>query len=78
MGKIAQGILGAVIGRVGPVVGYVSHGRAILRSAPATIRNPRTERQQAGRRVFGLLSGLACGMGRRWRWACAVRGRRWA
>ena len=26
------------------------------------IRNPRTERQQAGRRVFGLLSGLACGM----------------
>ena len=62
MGKLNQGILGAVSGRVGPVVGYVCNGRVIVRSAPTEIHNPRTPRQQAGRAVFGAASCLARGM----------------
>lgn len=62
MGKLSQGILGAVSGRVGPVVAYECNGRVIVRSAPTEIHNPRTPRQQAGRGLFGAASRLARGM----------------
>ena len=62
MAKIEQGLLGALSGRVGPVVCYVNKGRAIIRSAPSTIRNPRTAKQQRGRSTFGAAASLARGM----------------
>lgn len=62
MGKLEQGILGAISGRVGPVVAFVCNGRVIVRSAPTEIHNPRTPCQQAGRGVFGATSRLARGM----------------
>ena len=62
MGKLEQGILGAISGRVGPVVAYMCNGRVIVRSAPTETHKPRTPRQQAGRGVFGATSRLARGM----------------
>lgn len=57
-----HGLLGPFRGRVGAVVGYVCNGRMIVRSAPASIRNPRTAEQQRGRGIFAAASSLARGM----------------
>lgn len=52
MAKIVQGIAGGFSGSVGPVVGYQWRGRWCMRSHPQSVRNPRTERQQAHRMMF--------------------------
>ena len=52
MATIKQGIVGGFSGSVGPVVGYQWRGRWCMRSHPQSVRNPRTERQQAHRMMF--------------------------
>lgn len=52
MATLDQGIVGGFSGTVGPVVGYQWRGRWCMRSRPASVRNPRTEGQQAHRRMF--------------------------
>jgi hypothetical protein len=39
MATITQGITGPFIGKVGPVVGYISRGKAIMRSRPKVIKS---------------------------------------
>jgi hypothetical protein len=48
MATIPNGITGAFIGRVGPVIGYVSRGKAIMRSRPnvSKSRKPSILQQQ--------------------------------
>ena len=57
MATTRQGITGAFNGAVGPVVGYEWKGRNCMRGRVAA-RNPRTECQQRGRAVFGVVSRL--------------------
>lgn len=45
MGKIKTGILSAVSGKVGPVVGATFRGQAILRAAPGKRKGQPTEKQ---------------------------------
>lgn len=52
MGKIKQGILGAVSGKVGSVVGSSWKGIATLRSLAASVANPRTAPQVNARTKF--------------------------
>lgn len=52
MGKIKQGILGAVSGKVGSVVGSSWKGIATLRSLAASVANPKTAPQVAARTKF--------------------------
>lgn len=61
MAKYSNGIMGAFSGAVGPVVGYEWKGRSCMR-ARGPVSNPRTERQQAGRKVFGAASSLSAKM----------------
>ena len=49
---MGMGFMGGFSGRLGPAVGYCWQGRWCLRSLPARVRNPRTERQQAHRMMF--------------------------
>ena len=57
MAKSNYGIVGAFNGTVGPVVGYDWKGRNCMRGRVAP-SNPRTERQQRGRSVFGATAHL--------------------
>lgn len=59
MGKIKQGILGAISGKVGSVVGASWKGIATLRSRPASVANPRTAGQIAARTRFSALVAFA-------------------
>lgn len=52
MAKMDMGYMGGFSGRLGTAVGYCWQGRWCLRSLPARVRNPRTERQQAHRMMF--------------------------
>lgn len=52
MGKIKQGILGAVSGKVGSVVGSSWKGKAIVKIKPASVANPKTAGQIAQRTKF--------------------------
>ena len=52
MGKIKQGILGAVSGKVGGVVGSSWKGIAYLKVLPASVANPNTAAQQTQRGAF--------------------------
>ena len=56
MGKISKGILGAFSGKVGTVVGATWRSIAYMRSLPAKVKNPRTEKQLAQRTKFALVS----------------------
>ena len=58
MATFKNGQMGLLSGAVGPMVYYVYHGRQCVRMRAAA-RNPRTERQQAGRRAFGMVAHLA-------------------
>lgn len=53
MGKIKQGILGAVSGKVANIVGSSWKGISIIKSLPASVSNPNTAGQQAQRGAFG-------------------------
>lgn len=52
MAKIYDGYLGGFSGKLGTAIGYNWNGRWCLRSLPAHVHNPRTERQQEHRMMF--------------------------
>lgn len=55
MGTIKKGILGGFSGKVGNVVGASWKGISYIRSMPASILNPRTEKQLTQRNRFSLM-----------------------
>lgn len=55
MGKIKQGILGALSGKVGSVVGSSWKGIHYLRAMPSSMTNPRTPGQQNTRKKMDLI-----------------------
>ena len=59
MAKQRYGINDAYRGTVGTVIGYEWRGKWCLRSRPQSVRNPRTERQQANRMLFKQMVALA-------------------
>lgn len=59
MAKIKQGILGGFSGKVANVVGTSWKGRAVMKSQPLSVANPRTEAQQEQRGKFSKIAELA-------------------
>jgi hypothetical protein len=59
MAIIKQGILGGLSGKIGSVVGSSWKGRAILKSLPLSVANPRTAGQVSQRTAFALISILS-------------------
>ena len=57
MGKISQGILGGLSGKVGNVIGGNWKGIDYLRIKPSSVRNPRTEGQVNQRNRFSIALG---------------------
>ena len=58
MANIYSGINGGISGKVGTVIGYMRNGKACLRSAPITVKNPKTPAQLKQRAKFRLILGL--------------------
>lgn len=58
MAIIRQGILGGVSGRIASVIGTSWKGRAVLRSRPLSVANPRTTAQVNQRNRFKTLSDI--------------------
>ena len=58
MGKIKQGILGGFKGKVGTVIGASWNGIAYMKGLPQSIKNPKTEAQQAQRAFFAEVQDL--------------------
>ena len=54
MGKIKQGLLGGVSGKVGPIVGSSWKSINYIRTQAAKVSNPRTEKQQKQRGKFTI------------------------
>tara|TARA_R110001592_G_scaffold23435_6_gene91856 strand:- start:2482 stop:3123 length:642 start_codon:yes stop_codon:yes gene_type:complete len=54
MGKISQGILGGLSGKVGNVIGGNWKGIDYLRIKPSSVKNPRTEGQVNQRNKFSI------------------------
>src|SRR5947208_54845 len=52
------GILGAFIGTIGPVTGYVRNGKNILRTSCASVKNPRTPLQIAQRQKIAICNSF--------------------
>ncbi|MBR1798419.1 MAG: hypothetical protein IJ761_00770 [Bacteroidales bacterium] len=61
MAKVNKGILDGYIGKVGTVIGYFVHGKAIMRSASKSFTDANTQKQQLVRTRFGALSALQSG-----------------
>lgn len=59
MAKAYEGILGPVVGKIGPVVGYLWRGKPVFRAYVEHIRYPNTERQQRERDWFITMVRLA-------------------
>lgn len=59
MAKIKQGILGGFSGKVANVVGTSWKGRAVMKSQPLSVSNPRTESQVGQRNKFSKVAELA-------------------
>ena len=59
MAKIKQGILGGFSGKVANVVGTSWKGRAVMKSQPLSVANPKTEAQQEQRGKFSKIAELA-------------------
>lgn len=59
MAKIKQGILGGFSGKVANVVGTSWKGRAVMKSQPLSVANPRTENQVGQRNKFSKIAELA-------------------
>ena len=59
MGKIKQGILGAISGKVGSIVGSSWKGIAVIKAMPLSVANPRTSGQVAQRNKFSYAVALA-------------------
>ena len=62
MAKIKQGILGGFSGKVAGVVGTSWKGRAVMKSRPLSVANPRTDAQQEQRGKFSKIAELASGI----------------
>ena len=58
MGKIKQGILGGFKGKVGTVIGASWNGIAYMKGLPQSVKNPKTEAQQAQRAFFAEVQDL--------------------
>lgn len=58
MAKIRDGIFGGFSGKLGNLVGMYLNGKHYLRTVPSYINNPRTKKQQANRKAFGMVSKL--------------------
>jgi hypothetical protein len=54
MGKIPQGILGSLSGKVGSIIGGSWKGIDYIRIKPASVANPRTEGQVNQRNKFTI------------------------
>lgn len=59
MAKIKQGILGGFSGKVANVVGTSWKGRAVMKSQPLSVANPRTTAQVEQRNKFSYIAELA-------------------
>lgn len=59
MAKIKQGILGGFSGKVASLVGTSWKGRAVMKSLPLSVSNPRTESQVGQRNKFSKVAELA-------------------
>lgn len=59
MAKIKQGILGGFSGKVANVVGTSWKGRAVMKSQPLSVSNPKTEAQVGQRNKFSKVAELA-------------------
>lgn len=59
MAKIKQGILGGFSGKVANVVGTSWKGRAVMKSQPLSVANPRTTAQTEQRNKFSYIAELA-------------------
>lgn len=59
MGKIPQGILGGVSGKVGGVVGSSWKGINVIKTKPLSVSNPKTAGQVAQRTDFSQVVGIA-------------------
>lgn len=59
MAKIKQGILGGFSGKVANVVGTSWKGRAVMKSQPLSVANPRTALQTEQRGKFSKIAQLA-------------------
>lgn len=62
MGKIPQGILGGVSGKIGGVVGSSWKGINVLKTKPLSVANPRTAGQIAQRGRFSNVVAFAQGI----------------
>ena len=62
MAKIAEGILGGFSGKMGTVIGYRYKKTWCTRAKPRFVHNPRTEKQQEHRMLFGDMVRLASRM----------------
>ena len=62
MAKLIEGILGSFRGSVGTVIGYSFKGSWCMRAKPRFVHNPRTEKQQEHRMLFGDMVRLAARM----------------
>lgn len=58
MGKIKQGYLGAMTGKLGNAVGRMWKGRNVLAVMPASVANPRTTKQQIVRVRFTKIMNI--------------------
>jgi hypothetical protein len=55
MGKIKQGVIGSFSGKVGNVVGAMWKGIAYMRILPASVANPKTDKQLDQRSRFTII-----------------------
>ena len=58
MAKLPDGIFGGIRGRIGNIVGVKRNGEFHIRSVPSAPKNPKTEKQQRNRNMFGAASSL--------------------
>lgn len=59
MARQENGFIGGYAGSLGPVIGYNWRGRWCVRSKPARVHNPRTDRQQSHRQLFKAMVQFA-------------------
>lgn len=59
MAKLKDGILGALLGKIGPVVVSKRGNTVYVKSRPAQVRHPNTEKQLAAKRSFGAAASLS-------------------
>ena len=62
MARLIEGILGGFRGSVGSLIGYNFKGGWFVRTKPRFVHNPRTEKQQEHRMLFGDMVRLASRM----------------